>query len=181
MRRASTHIAPAEGNGPRRDQPSLPSRNFFANSTGVFSVPENGTLWNVGNGYALKAEAMAFNLMRLYGPGTNNSANFINDTDKAYIVRAHVRGSWCLSYLWCAHASRHHTPSRMPRVQLYNGPRCLVSAYEATLDGLMQSSIDDSDKVNQVQLVVLAVEGAFVGLLAFFIMWHITSTVREGA
>ncbi len=112
---------------------------------------------------------MAFNLMRLYGLGTNNSANFINDLSlayKAYIVRAHVRGSWCLSCLWCAHASRHHTPSRMPRVQLYNGPRCLVSAYEATLDGLMQSSIDDSDKVNQVQLVVLAVEGALVGVLA---------------
>ncbi len=50
-----------------------------------------------------------------------------------------------------------------------------MEAYQITLDGLMQQAILDSAAVNDVQLIILAVEGAFVGLTSVVVMWVVTS------
>ncbi len=44
-------------------------------------------------------------------------------------------------------------------VQLYNGPRWLVESYTVTLDGLMQVSVQDAQNVNEIQLIIMGVEG----------------------
>jgi hypothetical protein len=67
------------------------------------------------------------------------------------------------------------TPVPLQPVQLYNGPRSIMTAYQQTLDGLMQQAIDDSDKMNSIQLIILAVEGGFVGMGAVLVMWLLTS------
>lgn len=44
-------------------------------------------------------------------------------------------------------------------VQLYNGPRWLVESYTVTLDGLMQVSVQDAQNFNEIQLIIMGVEG----------------------
>ncbi|KAL6757720.1 hypothetical protein V8C86DRAFT_1620236 [Haematococcus lacustris] len=64
-------------------------------------------------------------------------------------------------------------PNRLSMV--WNGPKVLVPAYMKTLDGLMQKAIGDSKTVNNVQLIVLAVEGGVVSVIAIAVMWFATS------
>jgi hypothetical protein len=52
-----------------------------------------------------------------------------------------------------------------------------MTAYQHTLDGLMQQAIDDSTKMNSIQLIILAVEGGFVGMGAVLVMWIAASAV----
>ncbi|KAJ9529670.1 hypothetical protein QJQ45_014402 [Haematococcus lacustris] len=60
---------------------------------------------------------------------------------------------------------------------LWNGPHVLVPAYMVTLDGLMQQAIADSQKVNNVQLIILAIEGGVTSCLAIAVMWYMSKKV----
>ncbi len=44
-------------------------------------------------------------------------------------------------------------------LQVYNGPRWLVEAYADTLDGLTQVAVKDAESVNNIQLIIMGVEG----------------------
>lgn len=48
----------------------------------------------------------------------------------------------------------------------------MMEAYQQTLDGLMQKAVDDSNKLNQIQLIILALEGLVIGTLSVAIMWY---------
>jgi hypothetical protein len=62
-------------------------------------------------------------------------------------------------------------------LQQYNGPRSIMTAYQTTLDGFMQQAVADSNRLNQIQLVILAIEGALVGLMAVCVLWYMASQV----
>jgi hypothetical protein len=53
---------------------------------------------------------------------------------------------------------------------LYNNPRSLLTGYGATMDGLMQHTIEDSLDKSRVQLAILLVEGLVVGLCIVVVM-----------
>jgi hypothetical protein len=54
-----------------------------------------------------------------------------------------------------------------------------MSSYEHTLNGLMQQAIEDSKMMNNIQLIILAVEGAFVGMTAVIVIWVFTAKVER--
>jgi hypothetical protein len=63
--------------------------------------------------------------------------------------------------------------------QLYNAPRGMMTSYQETLDALMRKAVDDSERLNSIQLVILAVEGVVVGTLSVIIVWFFASKVRR--
>ncbi len=53
--------------------------------------------------------------------------------------------------------------------------RWCLTEMQRTLDGLMQQAIQDSNQVNNIQLIILAVEGACVGLASVVVVWIVSS------
>jgi hypothetical protein len=53
----------------------------------------------------------------------------------------------------------------------------MMTAYQLTLDGLMRKAVDDSGKLNSIQLIILAVEGVAVGTLSVAVIWYFAQKV----
>ncbi len=155
----------------RREEPRVPFRTFF-NTDGVSTAStENISMWDAGNLFVKGTNNILQTLQATYGLGTNNSAAFVNSTDLLTVV----------SVLWAVGDPRRPAALLRPLsalcggfrtapTQLYNGARGIMTSYEETLDGLMQLTVDNSRKMNEIQLIILGVEGAFVALLAALVM-----------
>ncbi|KAL6757143.1 hypothetical protein V8C86DRAFT_1716601 [Haematococcus lacustris] len=100
------------------------------------------------------------------------------DAGNTYILQARdiMQNSMAL---YGANTSAGRAFTRDPNVMavLYDGPHQMVPAYIKTLDGLMLQAIADSKKVNDVQLIILAVEGVVISCTAILVMWILSSKV----
>lgn len=75
----------------------------------------------------------------------------------------------------CHLSFRPRAPKAPPAAREVRGMRWCLTEMQRTLDGLMQQAIQDSNQVNNIQLIILAVEGACVGLASVVVVWIVSS------
>jgi hypothetical protein len=52
-----------------------------------------------------------------------------------------------------------------------------MESYQNTLDALMQQAIRDSQKMNDIQLIIIALEGGLIGITSVVVIWVVMSRV----
>jgi membrane protein DedA with SNARE-associated domain len=62
---------------------------------------------------------------------------------------------------------------------LTNGPNQIYNAYATTLDGLMQITVQQSNTVIMIHIVILAIEGVFLVLIAAGYVWYLSKLVTN--
>ncbi|GFH11728.1 tiny macrocysts protein B [Haematococcus lacustris] len=189
-------------NTPRRLTPAFDIRSiweepvntfygFFQSGPDILLQSELTGLWDGGNTYIKQARDILQNSVTLYGQNDTIGGAFNRDPNRLSMVSApvyldtgglrtikplQVCFACCSAVLEsCLLPASHANVCIVTCAQVWNGPKVLVPAYMKTLDGLMQKAIGDSKTVNNVQLIVLAVEGGVVSVIAIAVMWFATS------